>query len=83
MQERTGNAIFDDSRLRECYDKDILFLFKGLMIEETGANIRNKIAHGIMNVKEAENGKSTFFICAVIKLLFCTQRNTSVEILRE
>ena len=61
-------------------DNDILFLFKGLLNEQAGANIRNNIAHGIMNERQACSGASLFFICAVIKLLVISSRRC-IEIL--
>ena len=45
----------------DCYDNDILFLFKGLM-NKKGANIRNEIAHEIMSQSVANGGKSIFFV---------------------
>lgn len=65
-------SVFDSPELIECYDNDIIFLFKGLLNEKTGANIRNKIAHGIMGEQEGSNGAARFFLCWVLKLLSFT-----------
>ena len=53
----------------DCYDNDIIFLFKGLLNEQSGANIRNEIAHGIMEEAKGSTGTCVYFICALIKLL--------------
>jgi hypothetical protein len=58
--------------LNECYDNDILFTFKGLLNEEAGANIRNEIAHGLLNEVNACTGVCLFFDATVIKLLLLT-----------
>lgn len=65
-------SIFDSPELIECYDNDILFLFKGLLNEKTGANIRNEIAHGLMGEQKGSNGVARFFLCWVLKLLSYT-----------
>lgn len=68
-KEKVLTSIFDLPELVDCYDNDILFFFKGLLNEPAGANIRNKIAHGIISPQAANSGVSLYFICAVIKLL--------------
>lgn len=73
-KEKVLTSIFDLPELIDSYDNDILFLFKGLLNEQAGANIRNEIAHGIMNPYRANSGASLYFICAIIKLLFISSR---------
>lgn len=73
-QEKLLTSIFDAPELVECYDNDILFLFKGLMNEKAGANIRNEIAHGIMSENKGNSGVARFFLCAVLKLLSLTSK---------
>lgn len=73
-KEKVLSSIFDLKELKECYDNDILFLFKGLLNEQAGANIRNNIAHGIMGQRQSHSGECLFFICAVIKLLVISSR---------
>lgn len=68
-KEKVLTSIFDLPELVDCYDNDILFLFKGLLNEQAGANIRNNVAHGIISPQAANSGVSLYFICAVIKLL--------------
>ncbi len=67
-KDKLLSSIFDLHELIDCYDNDILFLFKGLLNEQAGANIRNNIAHGIMSESNGSHGSSLYFICAVIKL---------------
>ena len=66
------SSIFELPELLDCYDNDILFLFKGLMNEKVGANIRNEIAHGLMSEKKGNSGSARFFFCWVLKLLAFT-----------
>ncbi len=64
--------VFDTPELLECYDNDILFLFKGLLNEKSGANIRNEIAHGLMGERIGNAGASRFFFWWVVKILSFT-----------
>ena len=68
-KQKTLTSIFDLPELLDCYDNDIIFLFKGLLNEQAGANIRNEIAHGIMTEESGRSGASIYLICALIKLL--------------
>lgn len=68
-KQKTLTSIFDLPELLDCYDNDIIFLFKGLLNEQSGANIRNEIAHGIMEEAKGSTGTCVYFICALIKLL--------------
>lgn len=71
-KEKVLSSIFDLPELMDCYDNDILFLFKALINEQSGANIRNEIAHGIVDEASASSGIYLFFVVAVIKLLTYT-----------
>lgn len=71
-KEKVLKSIFDLPELLDCYDNDILFLFKGLLNEQAGANIRNEIAHGITSEYMASSGAYLYFAGAVIKLLTYT-----------
>lgn len=74
-KEKTLSSVFDLPELKECYDNDILFFFKGLLNEQAGANIRNDIAHGIMSPQRSLSGECLFFVCAVVKLLIMYSRH--------
>lgn len=67
-QAKVLSSIFDMPELLECYDNDILFLFKGLLNEKTGANLRNRVAHGIIDSDEGNGPIAMYFLVAVIKL---------------
>lgn len=71
-KEKVLSSIFNLPELKDCYDNDILFVFKGMLNEQTGANIRNNIAHGLMDAGEGNSGSSIYFVCATMKLLSYT-----------
>lgn len=72
VQEKLLTSIFEDEVLWDCYDNDILFLFKGLLNEKSGANIRNEIAHGVMTSGKGNSAVAIYFYCLVLKVLSFT-----------
>lgn len=74
VQEKLLTSIFEDEVLWDCYDNDVLFLFKGLLNEKSGANIRNEIAHGIMTSGKGNGAIAIYFYCLVLKVLSFTSR---------
>jgi hypothetical protein len=46
--EKDLNALLDDERTSELFDSNDLFLFKFVLIEKAGYNLRNRIAHSLM-----------------------------------
>ena len=72
--EKVLRSIFNTPELLECYDNDILFTFQGLLNEKAGANIRNEIAHGILDEDVCSSGAYLYFGVATIKLLSFSSR---------
>lgn len=62
--------IASDSPLVNVLGENILFLLRFLLNEPSGGNIRNEIAHGLMEEKDANSGLCFYFICVFIKLLY-------------
>lgn len=82
VQEKLLTSIFDDEVLWDCYDNDILFLFKGLLNEKSGANIRNEIAHGVMTSGKGNSAVAIYFYCLVLRVLSFTSKGY-YEIIKE
>lgn len=71
-QKKVLSSVFTLPELLDAYDNDILFTFQGLLNEQAGANIRNKVAHGIIEETECSSGECLYFGALVIKLLSFT-----------
>lgn len=71
-QAKVLSSVFELPELIDAYDNDILFIFEGLLNERAGANIRNEVAHGLLEEPFACSGVCIYFICAVLKLLIFT-----------
>lgn len=62
------SSIFDLPELNDCYDPDYLLLFRGLLNEKAGSNLRNKVAHGILEPQEGRGGSAVYFCLILLKL---------------
>ena len=67
-QLKALSKVFDSPELKDCYDENVLFIFKGLLNEKSGANLRNRVAHGITGSVEGNSPLAMYFLAAVIKL---------------
>lgn len=67
---KTLTSIFDVKELVECYDEDILFTFKAILNERSGANLRNLIAHGIYDRNQSYSGIVKYFLGIVIRMCY-------------
>ncbi|WOB46450.1 DUF4209 domain-containing protein [Veillonella atypica] len=73
-QVKLLKSIFETTELLECYNPDILFLFRALLIERACGNIRNDIAHGLLDENDIEGSVYSYFFGALIKLILYTSK---------
>ena len=62
--------ILDHEKLREILDEDMFYELRTLMAGRLGPNLRNSIAHGLLN-EAALNGEMGFYLWWVIVRLIC------------
>lgn len=72
------SSVFEIDELKECYDENILFVFRALLNEQASGNIRNDIGHGIMDKDQANSNLGKYFLSAVIKLCYLTSKEARV-----
>ena len=73
-QVKLLKSIFETAELLECYNSDILFLFRSLLIEIACGNIRNDIAHGLLDEDDIGRSEYSYFFGALIKLILYTSK---------
>jgi hypothetical protein len=56
------------SELGEILDEDTIFDLKGLLVEQVGSNIRNKMAHGLMNDSSFSSTETEYLWWLVLRL---------------
>lgn len=61
--------VFELPNLVDSLDEDLLFCLKGLLNEKAGSNLRNELAHGILEPQIANGGIGKYFLGIVIKML--------------
>lgn len=52
QQEITFNSFLEKDYVEENIEDDLLFMIKFVMVEETGYNLRNNIAHGLAKLRD-------------------------------
>jgi len=82
-QTKVLTSVFELPCLVDCYDENVLFMFKGLLNEKCGANLRNLIAHGIMDSYEGNSAVAVYFICVCLKIFSWYSKESFKMLLRE
>ena len=81
--EKELNALLNEKRISELFDPDDLLLFKFVLIEKTGYNLRHKIAHSLMRSVEYQIHYMHLLILILLKLssynLTITRKTESKE----
>ena len=68
-RKKTLRTILTSKILSDSFDENVLFLFRGLLVEKFGSNIRNNIAHGNVDDSEMDLGSYLYLIAWVLKVL--------------
>lgn len=68
FKAKSLDSIFKLLEEEKFLTEDILFVFKGLLTKTCGANLRNRVAHGLLTSQEAESGASYYLIWIIIYL---------------
>jgi hypothetical protein len=66
----TLGSILDNETLNEYYEENIILILKAILNEKAGANLRNRVAHGLINDDEANSGISIWLLFFVIMLCY-------------
>ncbi len=66
--EKELNALLNEKRISELFDPDDLLLFKFVLIEKAGYNLRHKIAHSLMLSAEYQVHYMHLLILILLKL---------------
>ena len=66
--EKELNALLNEKRMSELFDPDDLLLFKFVLIEKAGYNLRNKVAHSLMLSAEYQVNYVHLLILILLKL---------------
>lgn len=76
------SSLFSSTKLKECYDEDLLFSLQTILIERGGPNLRNLNAHGLLEPAVGNGSAALCFLCLFIKFISCYSLNAQ-EILEK
>ena len=68
QKERDINNLLWDKKLDELFGPDILFDLRGILIEKSGCNMRNELAHGLMSYGSFYRTESVYLWWLVLRL---------------
>lgn len=68
QDERSLNTTLYSKEISEVFGEDIVFDLKGLLVERFGANLRNRLAHGLMDHNSFYSVEIPYLWCLVLKL---------------
>ena len=73
-EEISLGEILKIPELVDAYNEDLLFTIKGLMVSSAGSNIRNMIAHGLVDQEDTRSGVFCYCMCFIMRILALTAR---------
>jgi hypothetical protein len=68
QDERSLNTTLYKTETLELFGEDIVFDLQGLLVERFGSNLRNQMAHGLMNHSEFYSGQVIYLWWLVLRL---------------
>ncbi|MFT3693845.1 MAG: DUF4209 domain-containing protein [Kofleriaceae bacterium] len=61
QDERSLNELLYMEKAKEVFDAALLFDMQGLLVERWGGNLRNRMAHGLLEIDQMVGGHSIYF----------------------
>jgi hypothetical protein len=70
QQERTINDLLDDHLITEALGEQVVFSFKALLVEKTGANFRHSLCHGLYDHNNFYTHTAVFIWWLIFRLCY-------------
>ena len=64
------STLVEKTEFTQIFGEDIAFEIRALMCESTGSNLRNNVAHGLLNENEMQSAASIYFWWFCFKLVY-------------
>lgn len=68
VREKLLNELFDDPKMKDFFSEDELIFLRFLLIEQTGYNLRHRIAHSFMISQEYAIDYMNYLIIAMLRI---------------
>lgn len=69
QKEKDLNELLIDDKVIKIFGEDIIFVLRAIMTEKYGGNIRNLLAHGLLNYKQMQSQQSVFCWWLILRLV--------------
>jgi hypothetical protein len=69
-QERVLGALLDMDDAERVFGRDLIFDLRGLLVERFGSNLRNELAHGLLDVDDFKGPDAEYLWWCALRLMF-------------
>lgn len=69
-QERVLGALLDMDEAERVFGRDLMFDFRGLLVEKFGSNMRNELAHGLLDLDDFKGPDAEYLWWCALRLMF-------------
>lgn len=69
QKEKDLNELLTDDNVIKIFGEDIIFVLRSVMTERYGGNIRNLLAHGLLNYEQLQSSQSVFCWWVILRLV--------------
>ena len=69
-QERVLGALLDMDEAERVFGRDLIFDLRGLLVEKFGSNMRNELAHGLLDLEDFKGPDAEYLWWCALRLMF-------------
>jgi len=69
-QERVLGALLDMDEAERVFGRDLMFDLRGLLVEKFGSNMRNELAHGLLDLDDFKGPDAEYLWWCALRLMF-------------
>ena len=69
-QERVLGALLDMDEAERVFGRDLIFDLRGLLVEKFGSNLRNELAHGLLDADDFRGPDAEYLWWCALRLMF-------------
>ena len=69
-QERVLGALLDMDEAERVFGRDLIFDLRGLLVEKFGSNLRNELAHGLLDINDFKGPDAEYLWWCALRLMF-------------
>lgn len=79
QQEKSLNQLLEDEFVKKSFGEDLAFEFQSILVHPNGSNLRNKVAHGLMNFYDFHTYPIIYFWWLFLRLVLTPALNLKAQ----